>query len=148
MGRTAPYPQGTGFLLFFQDEDFTPPTTEGFEYSGEDMTDLADQVYTATTTETLNMSVSFADKLSTGELLTGTPTVTEETTSDLTITNKAVSTAILTIDGKSVAAGAAVQYSASGFQHGITYRIDSLCNSDSIPAQVLNRESRVIGKAT
>ena len=61
-----------------------------------------------------NGSCSFAGQLDSGELLTGTPTVEEQTTSDLTITSEAVSTEALTINGISVAAGEAVQFTFSG----------------------------------
>jgi hypothetical protein len=59
-------------------------------------------------------AVSFASQLDSGETLTGMPTVTEQTTSDLTLGSKAVNTGILTIDGRTVAIGNAVQFSVSG----------------------------------
>ncbi len=59
-------------------------------------------------------AVSYADVLDSGETLTGTPTVAEVTTTDLTITAKAVSTAALTINGVGVAIGAAVQFKVAG----------------------------------
>lgn len=64
--------------------------------------------------EARNFAVSFADVLDAGELLTGTPTVTEETTTDLTIASKVVNTAELTIDGRTTAIGQAVQFRVSG----------------------------------
>ena len=57
-----------------------------------------------------DVAISFADKLRGSELLTGTPTVVEVDTSDLTLSNKAISTAILTILGESTAIAAAVQF--------------------------------------
>ena len=63
--------------------------------------------------ETRTFSISFRKMLDSGELLTGVPTVIEQVTSDLTITNKAVSTAALTIDRVSNAIGEAVQYKVS-----------------------------------
>jgi hypothetical protein len=88
--------------------------------------------------ETRVVSVSFAGKLSDSETLTGTPTVTEQTTTDLTIANKAVSTAALTIDGETVAAGEAVQFSVSG-QLAATgsYTIAITCGTTSTPAQTV-----------
>ena len=113
------------------------------------MSDLAAEVYEATTTETVTVTVSYKGKLSTGELLTGTPTIVEETSTDLTITNKAVNTTAYTFkDGTVVAIGQGVQFSVSGFVAGEMYNIDTLCSTDATPAQVRNVEVRIIGKAT
>ena len=60
------------------------------------------------------VSIDFTPWLDAGELLTGTPTVAEQTTSDLTIANVAVSTGALTILGDTVATGMAVQAKVSG----------------------------------
>jgi len=59
---------------------------------------------------TRNVAIDYTDKLDSGELLTGTPTIVEVTTSDLTLSNKVVSTGALTILGNTVATGAAVQF--------------------------------------
>lgn len=87
--------------------------------------------------EVRNFAVSFANVLDSGELLAGTPTVEEETTTDLTIASNVVSTAALTINGSSVAAGAAVQFKASGFVDGTSYRIKITVATDATPAQTL-----------
>lgn len=98
--------------------------------------------------ETRNFAVSFGDVVDSGELLTGTPTVAEETTSDLTIANKAVNTAALTINGKSVAIGQAVQFKVSGQLATGTvrgdesiatgnYEIKITVSTDATPAQTL-----------
>ena len=89
-----------------------------------------------TASEVRNVAVSFVGKLDSGELLTGSPTVAEST-GDLAIANVAVSTAALTINGASVAAGAAVQFSVSGGTAGTTYVITIACGTDSTPAQTL-----------
>jgi formylmethanofuran dehydrogenase subunit A len=113
------------------------------------MSDIAAERYVVTDSETVNVTVSYKGKLSAGELLTGTPTVTEETTSDLTITNKAVNTAEYTFkDGTVVAIGQGVQFSFSGQQAGETYNIDTLCSTDATPAQVRNVEVVAFCKAT
>jgi hypothetical protein len=57
---------------------------------------------------------SFVGTLDDGDTLTGTPTVAEQTTSDLTITNKAVSSTELTINSAAVPAAMAVQFNVSG----------------------------------
>ena len=68
-------------------------------------------------------AVSFAEVLDASETLTGTPLVTEVGTTDLTLGDKAVSSAALTILGVSVAAGEAVQFSVSGQKAGTLYTI-------------------------
>ncbi len=81
--------------------------------------------------------VSGAGRLRSGELFTGTPTVTELTTSDLTIDNVAVSTSELTIDGVAVPAGQAITFRASGHVAGTTYRIlevTALYSGDDVAA--------------
>jgi len=78
--------------------------------------------------------------LDTGESLTGTPTVVEVTTTDLTITSKAVSTTALTINGTSVAAGAAVQFKVSGMKTtGSPYTLKVTVSTNATPAQTKNR---------
>ena len=86
--------------------------------------------------ETNNFSVSFAGKLDSGEVLTGTPTAAEQTSSDLTITNVAVSTAALTINDISVAIGLAVQLSVSGhLVANSPYKVKITAVTDSSPDQ-------------
>lgn len=86
--------------------------------------------------ETNNFSVSFADVLDSGELLTGTPLVVEVTSSDLTISNKAVNTGALTINDISVAIGLAVQFKVVGQIVASTpYTVKITASTDSTPAQ-------------
>ena len=86
--------------------------------------------------ETRSFVVAFQNQLESGELLTGTPTVTGH--ADLTITNKAVNTAILTVDGDSVAVGQAVQFSLSGQTVANSpYTVAVTAGSDATPAQTL-----------
>lgn len=87
--------------------------------------------------EVRNVAVSFANKLDSGELLTGTPTATEVSTTDLTISDVAVNTAALTISGVSVAVGEAVQFKVSGGTAGVKYKVRVTCATDSSPAQTL-----------
>ncbi len=87
--------------------------------------------------EVRNVAVSFVGKLDSGEKVTGTPTVTEVDTSDLTISNVAVSTAALTINDKSVAIGEAVQFRVSGGLAGVSYTLRVTAASDATPAQTL-----------
>ena len=87
--------------------------------------------------EVRNHAVSFADVLDAGELLTGTPTVAEQTTSDLTISNEAVSTSALTINHNTVPAYEAVQFSVSDQKAATAYKIKITVSTDATPAQTL-----------
>jgi len=64
-----------------------------------------------------------------GDTFTGTPTATEQTTSDLTITAVQVNTSILTIDGESVAVGAAIQLKIDGGTSGVKYDVLLECDT-------------------
>jgi len=100
----------------------------------------APQVQCKTESDVRNVAVSFAELLDTGELLTGTPTIVEVTTSDLTLGSKVVNTAALTILGESVAIGQAVQFSVSGGDASTKrYTIKITATTDSSPAQTLVR---------
>jgi len=100
------------------------------------MSDLnAKQVYEMGSGETRLVSVDYRGKLDTGELLTGTPTVTISP-SGPTISNEAVNTAALTIAGETVAIGQAVQFKITGVTAGTTYTITTKCGTDSTPAQL------------
>jgi len=87
--------------------------------------------------EARNISIRFSELLDDGELLTGTPTILELVSSDLTISSKAVSTAIRTINGVSTPIGEAVQCSITGGTAGITYEVQIVAATDSTPAQSL-----------
>ena len=65
--------------------------------------------------------------------LTGTPTVAEQTTSDLTLGNKAVNTATYTcgVSGRTVAVGKAMLFSVSGGAEGTEYTVRVACDTDS-----------------
>lgn len=106
----------------------------------------ATQRHTKTASEARNVVVSFKGKLDAGELLTGTPTVEEVTTTDLTLTNKAVNTAELTILGTAVAIGEAVQFKVAGGTAGTEYtiRITSVTNATAAQTLVENIKLRVI----
>ena len=95
------------------------------------------QIQCKTAAEVRVAAVSFQGKLDSGELLTGVATVVEVTSSDLTLGDKAVSTAALTIDGVSNAIAEAVQFSITGGTAGTTYTINVQVGTDSTPAQTL-----------
>jgi len=98
----------------------------------------APQIHTKTVSEERNIAFAFDDVVDSGELLTGTPTIVEVTTTDLTITNKVVSTAELTIDGIATPTGEAVQCHITGGTADTTYEILITVSTDSTPAQELN----------
>lgn len=86
--------------------------------------------------ETNLCSVSLVGILDSGELATGTPTVTEVTTTDLTISNVVVNTAALTINSKTVAVGKAVQFKVIGqLVASSPYTLKITVATDSTPAQ-------------
>lgn len=93
--------------------------------------------------DTRNGAVSFAEQLDSGEALTGTPTVVEQTSSDLTISNVAVSTGSLVINGVTVVAGEAVQMTITGALKATgSYLLKVTATTDSTPAQTLVRYIR------
>ena len=101
---------------------------------------LAPQRNTKTVSEVRNVAVSFSGKLDSGELLTGTPTVTEVDPSSpqaLTFSNIAINTAILTINDIPTPIGEAVQFKVSGGVANAVYVIKIMCGTDSTPAQTL-----------
>jgi hypothetical protein len=87
--------------------------------------------------EVRNVAVEYTGKLDSGELLTGSPTVAEVGSSDLTIANVAVSSATLTINGVSALAGQAVTFNVTGGAAGRQYKIQITAATDSTPAQTL-----------
>lgn len=103
----------------------------------------APQRPTATPGDVRIGSVSFANQLDSGELLTGTPTVVEVTTTDLTITNKVITTTAATINSVSALAGQAVQFLVSGMLVAHSpYTIKITAVSNSTPAQTFVRYVR------
>lgn len=99
------------------------------------MANTAPQRHTKSVSEVRNVSIDMRGVLDVGELLTGTPTVVEVTTTDLTLANKAVNGATLTINGVECIAGQAVTFKVSGGVAGSTYTIRVTATSDASPAQ-------------
>ena len=84
-----------------------------------------------TVSEVLNAQFSFDLELRSTELLTGTPTITEVTSSDLTITNKLVSASELSISGRTVAIGRAITFTVSGGVAKTSYVINCIVDTDA-----------------
>ena len=89
-------------------------------------------------------SVSFVGLLDEDELLSGTPTVSEITTTDLTFENVARNTVAKTINKKSVAVNKAVLFKITGQVKDKTYTIEITCSTNSSPAQTLKIKASFI----
>lgn len=82
--------------------------------------------------------VDFTEALDSGVSLTGTPTVTEVTTSALTLGNKIVTTeSYVDDDGITVAAGKAIQFTVTGGAAGTAYTVLCTVSTDSSPAETI-----------
>ena len=101
------------------------------------MATVADQRHCKSPGETKAVSVDVQDMLESGELATGTPTIVEVSTSDLTLANKVVSTGALTINGRTAAIGQAIQFTAAAGTANTSYRIRTTFTTDATPAQTL-----------
>lgn len=91
------------------------------------------------------VKIDCTQELTGSEVLTGTPLVTERTTTDLTITRKIVNTAVETINGASVAIGCAIRFYVVGAKAATgSYIIDISCGTTSSPdAETLTYEGRL-----
>ncbi len=90
-------------------------------------------------------AINYTDFLDSGESLTGTPTVVEVTTTDLTLDNKAVNTASLTILNETATAGTAIQFSFTGQKvTNSPYQVRVTCGTDSTPARTVERIQVII----
>lgn len=81
------------------------------------------------------VAIGFTDWLDAGVLLTGTPTIVEVGTTDLTITNKAINTGTIVVDDITCLAGQAVQFLVTGAVAGTTYTIKVIVGTTSMPAE-------------
>ena len=100
----------------------------------------APQRNTKTVSEVRNTAVSFSGKLDSGELLTGTPVITEVDPSSpqaLAISNIAINTEVLDINDISTPTGEAIQFSVSGGVANAVYIIKIVCATNATPAQTL-----------
>lgn len=105
------------------------------------MTVTAPQRHTISVGETRLVRVNFTENLSSGVTLTGTPTVAEVTTTDLTIGSKALNGSEYTdLDGASVAASCGVQFTvAGGTAAHSPYEIAITVATNSSPAETLKQ---------
>lgn len=94
---------------------------------------------TMSANDTEVVSVNYNQWLDSGELLTGTPTVVEVTTSALTLGSKAVNTTALVVLGRNVAVGEAVQFTVTTATTGV-YTIRITASTDASPARTAVRD--------
>ena len=105
----------------------------------------APQIPTVVVGETNNFAVSFANVLDAGELLVGVAVVVEEATSDLAIDQMAVNARTLSINGRSVQPGKAVQFRVAGQQEAHSpYTLRLIVTTDSNPPQTKVRTVRFL----
>ena len=101
---------------------------------------------------TLPISVGSTDNIAVdmtldldGSEVINSATVTEVTTSDLTIASDGPSTTTLDINNTTVAIGKAIQASVSGQSLATTYTLLLTYTTDSTPARTLTRWVKVVG---
>lgn len=99
------------------------------------MPQYASQIRTKTASEVVNVAVDFQPYLDGGEVLTGTPTAVEVTTSALTIASVARNATEVTINNVAVPANCGVLFRVSGGSAGATYEIRVTVTTDATPAQ-------------
>jgi len=85
------------------------------------MTIQAKQVQRKSSGETMQVRVSFDELLVDSDVLTGTPTAVEVTTTDLTISTVETNDAAVTILGKTIPIANAVMFLCAGGTAGTTY---------------------------
>lgn len=103
---------------------------------------IAPQRQEKTVSEVRNVSVSFAARLDSGELLTGTPSLAILSPSvspeDMTLSDEIVNTSALSVNGISAGVGEAVQFKITGGTVANSpYTIQITCGTDATPAQTL-----------
>ena len=84
-------------------------------------------------------AVNFVLDLRAGELLAGTPTVAEQTTSALTISNVGRNSSTVTIAGEEAAANQAVVFTVAGGVAGVLYSLKVTATTDATDARTLVR---------
>lgn len=87
--------------------------------------------------EVRNVAIDMRGKLDEDEFLAGTLTILEVTSSDLTLSNRAISDEDLTIEDQVVPAGQAVQFKVAGGEPGKKYTIRVTVDTTSSPPQRL-----------
>lgn len=97
------------------------------------------QIQQKRSNETRNAAVDFTNVLPSGISLTGTPTVTEQTTSDLTVASVALGTGSRVINGTTVETSKWVSFSVAGGNSGQSYTLDVSATSAESPAETYHQ---------
>lgn len=97
------------------------------------MSVAAAQVHEVNVGYASNVAVGF-DGLPSGVLLTGTPTVVEQGTTDLTISTILVNNTTVTVFGVDYPAGTAVTFHVTGGTANTTYTMRVTVSTDASPA--------------
>ena len=90
--------------------------------------------------DTSAVAMDFNPLLRSGEVLTGTPTVSEVTSTDLTIANVGLNSSTISVNGSDCAANTCVQCTVAGGSANTKYKIRITAGTDSSPAQTLVRD--------
>lgn len=99
------------------------------------MPNTAPQRHRKCVSETRLVGIDMRGLLESGELLTGTPTVAEVTSTDLTLSSKQVNSGTIVVNGATCVAGQAVRFLVAGGVAGETYTIRVTVSSNGTPAQ-------------
>ena len=103
------------------------------------MTIKADQLPRKSPADVEAGACSFTNELRSGELLTGTPTIAAQTTSDLTISNQGKNASEQTIAVVVTAANQAATWTCSGGTSGTRYSLKVTVTTDASDARTLVR---------
>ena len=103
------------------------------------MTVTASQFYSISPSDVEIAGVDYTDVLSTTETVSG-PSVAEITTTDLTLSNVGVNTAVTEIFGREVAVGKGVLFRVSGQVLTRSYRVRVNVTTSSTPTRSLYRD--------
>lgn len=96
------------------------------------MSFTADDIAEISTDEVRIVSVDFTGKLDSGELLSGTPTITADAGAGLTLTNKAVNSEAITVNSVACAIGEAVQFKADATAANAgRWAVEIVCGTDA-----------------
>ena len=101
------------------------------------MSNAAPQRHHKAVSELRNVAVDLSGLLDVGELLTGTPTVLEVTTTALTLSSKIVNTTAITVNGTVLLIGQAVQFRVAGGLADTAYTVRITVGTNAAPAQTL-----------
>jgi hypothetical protein len=92
------------------------------------------------------VTVDLIDDLDGEELLTGTPTVVEITTSALTLANEAVNTEPTEANGRLVPIGKAVKFTVTGGAVDTTYTVRVTVSTTSNVLRTIVYDIKLVGK--